>query len=944
MSQRRPRASRHLGHLAALTFTFHVALVGAAFAQDANGIVNMFGGIIGAALVEQNRAEWRRLSPDDRACIAAGVQREGGSIQQLIASGVSPNDERVGSIRQTCAAVASRTLKLNVECSINTPQGTFTSRCDEDFSEGDGGASTRVSRADALKAAFSEGAVHTSLYERHDAIARRQQMMSAGVTSGQVSVPNFDCAKARLPTEIAICGSAVLSKLDAEYGDLFRRQGGGKQDPAVVKQVTKQFNERNACGPSEDCIRRNMEASVEYMGRTLRRRGEDVVTSVEQARKVAQAEAAQAAAERRQAADAERREADRRKRLVSGTAATKDFVEQASDFLKYDPRNPRMLTIAEAIASANAALSNGDLDQVEAAQATLAQAFRDDPTFAKYLAARAEQKSRESARLMGDAVKLAEQQKRFLVSYIAQNPTSAAAASSIGLVRRIEAILPHPDLRQLREATAAVDAALRQYGLQDNFLLSMNAVDDKPHADADGGTPANLDIVTTDHNRFLLDGSLGDLVLMYTAAPSAPHVVRNLRGDLVFGQGIATTCIYEKDAGAAVRDRIQLALAKYPIKQLLIEAAPCGFNGAPSVDIVAVERGVFLKQAPAYAAGLLKEVETGHVKPLLSVTDAQAESAIQSVETKRKQLEADIDHDALDGFAIVSLPAVQSGPICGALKADVGAHEAILGRIADPAVGRLRARLALNANSPDDVFADVQRSRCGAVYASAADLKLLLDAFRREKIAYQLFPEPVLNKQLETERASIASGKAQDERDALERRRQADEQRRLEALRNGDAAGTRAARQAALREKYGKIAAASAALIANEVKDFVIAGGVMKPGDIGVDVPFEFPALSAWYVEQLKDRWELQSVDSALDDYGAAAWKGRALEAALATVRIRLKNKVLGDYRDACFEVGRLVDHEFGVTRDPVDAACRDTIAISSWKIGHSFSSVWKVE
>ena len=122
----------------------------------------MFGGIIGAAIVEQNRAEWRRLSSDDRTCIAAGVEREGGSIQQLIAGGVSPNDERIAAIRQTCTSVASRTLKLNVECSINTPQGTFTSRCDEDFSGGDGGVSTRMSRADALKAAFSEGAVHTS--------------------------------------------------------------------------------------------------------------------------------------------------------------------------------------------------------------------------------------------------------------------------------------------------------------------------------------------------------------------------------------------------------------------------------------------------------------------------------------------------------------------------------------------------------------------------------------------------------------------------------------------------------------------------------------------------------------------------------------------------------------------------------------------------------------
>ena len=89
----------------------------------------------------------------------------------------------------------------------------------------------------------------------------------------------------------------------------------------------------------------------------------------------------------------------------------------------------------------------------------------------------------------------------------------------------------------------------------------------------------------------------------------------------------------------------------------------------------------------------------------------------------------------------------------------------------------------MSAASFEDVFADVQRSKCTAVYASSSDLKLLLDAFRRDKIDYQVFPEFISTSQLSEEQTKIADAKAAGEKQALERRRKLEETRTLQAMR-----------------------------------------------------------------------------------------------------------------------------------------------------------------
>ena len=105
-----------------------------------------------------------------------------------------------------------------------------------------------------------------------------------------------------------------MAALDAEYGALYQRVlFAVDHQQAVIKQARKFLDERNACEAAEECIRQNLVNSLEYMARVARKHGEEVVTSVEQARKAAAAEAARAAAEQRRARSAlpTRRQNDR---------------------------------------------------------------------------------------------------------------------------------------------------------------------------------------------------------------------------------------------------------------------------------------------------------------------------------------------------------------------------------------------------------------------------------------------------------------------------------------------------------------------------------------------------------------------------------------------------------------------------------------------------------
>jgi hypothetical protein len=79
-----------------------------AAAQNARDIMNLFNNMMHAAVVNQTRNEWSKLSANETSCIDQTLQQQGYSIQYAIENGILPNNPQIAGIRNSCrASIAS---------------------------------------------------------------------------------------------------------------------------------------------------------------------------------------------------------------------------------------------------------------------------------------------------------------------------------------------------------------------------------------------------------------------------------------------------------------------------------------------------------------------------------------------------------------------------------------------------------------------------------------------------------------------------------------------------------------------------------------------------------------------------------------------------------------------------------------------------------------------
>lgn len=71
-------------------------------AQNAGDMINVFGQIMRAAIVDHVRHEWSRISPRETSCIEQALEQQGDSIGRLVQIGVAPSAAGLATIRRAC--------------------------------------------------------------------------------------------------------------------------------------------------------------------------------------------------------------------------------------------------------------------------------------------------------------------------------------------------------------------------------------------------------------------------------------------------------------------------------------------------------------------------------------------------------------------------------------------------------------------------------------------------------------------------------------------------------------------------------------------------------------------------------------------------------------------------------------------------------------------------
>ncbi len=462
----------------------------------------------------------------------------------------------------------------------------------------------------------------------------------------------------------------------------------------------------------------------------------------------------------------------------------------------------------------------------------------------------------------------------------------------------------------------------------------------KELTEAYAGKRARIDAVArlaravTGKSRFLLEGGRGDLIMLVNDSGKAPSVVRNLRGELVFEDGRAAACLYHAPLSDVflnrqIRDRSAGLGAK-----LDLPLRPCGPNDLAKQDLIFAERERLLRE-PVDRVITLVEAVNGNLFARLAVVDAAALAAVRQADAaKANEVEALVRGAHGDGFGIVVVPK-PSSVLCRVTPDKAEAHAAILTRLSDRIGDELPGRPVVAPTSADGAFIAVKRAECGAVYAGAADLAAITEAMTRDGLSHRFLPLWIAPSEVAQAQTEIDEDKTRSAEEQFKRQRELDDRRRLDREKEKDESARRETRERALRAQYGERARFFEQALGEEARGF--ATGTKPDAFLS-----RYPRLARHYQAQREDRWEFMSSETTVLDYGTALYKERPLETALATTRIRMRNRIKGEYQDVCYITGYVNDAEFGITRDPFGEPCDEVgPKLARYKLGERFSSRW---
>jgi hypothetical protein len=419
----------------------------------------------------------------------------------------------------------------------------------------------------------------------------------------------------------------------------------------------------------------------------------------------------------------------------------------------------------------------------------------------------------------------------------------------------------------------------------------------------------------TSKNRYLLEGREGEVLLLVNDSGRA-HVVRNLRGELVFDDNQATICFpHPADIDRFSLLQIKLEIISKGAKEVSFARTRCSMDFVGESDIVVVARRLLVKSSKEIVQALLEAIDKDALAKIGVLTEREIKDRRDSESLKSLEIEDGIEKSTSFGYGIVATDN-SSSIICQAANdAHPKAHDALINRWLDRLEYEFQSRLVVAGTSIESAFIRIKRGECRAVYATAESLKELIDGFKRDKVNFHVLPIWFARVDFENAIVEVAKEEALCAQQWQDLKRKRDEDAALIKLRAQQSGEERQNREDELRKQYGSAARLLEKMIFSEIKEYV-----ESPRERHLGVRQKYPQFVKWFEEALRDGWELLSIDNALSDYGIVEWKGRVLEAGFAEARLRMQNRDRGEYQDNCYVFGYVLDKEFDRARDSVSS------------------------
>lgn len=932
--------------LICLIAVFATGMSQKATAQRAGDVVMMFNAMMRAAVLNQVRVEWSKVSPTEILCIEQGLQPQGYSIDVLIRNGIAPTDARISSLRMACRVSITSLSPSNIPTQQQMPipqrlSDKPTFNCEKARSPT---ARLICFDPDGAKADWNLASVY---WARQFSLPKSQQESFQKAHDKWFPQLSAACQlrsdQFQFTADQRRCVIAAYNK----RANMYRSQLSGdaltesRLTPEQHAQVQTRLIELGYLTDEADgefgpktraAIRRfNQEAGIPENEFLTAERGQQLLQNEPWPR------TAEVAPKNRETVGSVASPSPVQAPTAKETAKLKGariFLEDSQKFISAQQTVPSISAIASEAANLQIALDKFDESAAVQSMNKLGDLLKPIAGFSDFQKQQQAERDRQDARQLAELKLKVDENLNFIDGYVKAHLGDLKTTSLIKLREQTTSAVKKNSIDGLTTANDAVQGYVKENGLADAYEAFASTNGNK--TGTTGESPKSLAerLGLTDKSTFLVEGPKDELMLFFNASSTAPNVWTNVRGDLVFQDDAASLCFGHVKPRAALVRYIERTMRDRGAKRFISEIRHCDFNkAATSIDIIVIERGELLKERDSEILSLSKLIEEGTFKKLEVISDYA--SLHQSLETLSLQIESDVEKNSRQGYGVLAVNDSSAACVITMRSAEqLDGLKELLKRNRDLIAPNLTAEWQFVETTADLAFRGLQRKQCGYAVGNADVLHSLMQALQREKFAYRF--SPVWFETSDVAQASF------DVRDATEqdiRKKEADKQAQkereaLEELRNRNKENSKAELERQLRLKYGNRVRG----LTNETHKFIKALAEQREQDKSRF----FATYSDWLDRRFVDQWETFDVRSDAADFGTVQWNGRTVDAIIIKSVVQQKNRMLGKYDSRCFMFGFIDDVEFRMQRDSIVVDCDGGgRTLTNWKIGKHFQSQW---
>jgi hypothetical protein len=550
----------------------------------------------------------------------------------------------------------------------------------------------------------------------------------------------------------------------------------------------------------------------------------------------------------------------------------------------------------------------------------LADLLKSVPGFDQFMQHQKKFRDDEMARNLAQAKTQAAKNTFFIDDYMKNHLGGAKTDPLLRLREHLDASRKANGLDEINKANGAVRAYITENDLSAEYEKSLKKGEDSGQLAVGPAT--------------IIEGPPDDIVLLYNSSPTAPHVWKNVKGDIVFQNDAATHCI----AGASditVERYVDHILKDHGGKSLTAATSPCDLlKAASTVDIIAFHRSDLLRENVAYKLALAGLLKDNTFRKFDIVNDFV--EMLKKRQEFSEQLRTDLEQNTRKGFGVIEVGDILAFClIAPSIKDGSDGLKEIVKHNSEVIAPTLKSDWNfVETSNADLAYLGLQRRQCGYVVGDSDALRSIIIALGADNQKVKLSPVWWSDKDIEQAAFDANDARQQEIEKELQKDHEREEQEQREAKRQRNKEADKSERERVLREQNG----VKAKGLENYVHDLV-SGEAQKRL---VDSEHLFSDYSRWLDRRFDEKWETFGVNSEIADFGTFQWQGRMLPAVVVKTIINQKNRNLGKYENACYKFGLVDDEEFNRLRQPFSVSCGDTTFVESWKSGGKFQSQWE--